>query len=178
MIITQTPFRISFLGGGTDYRPYFMEYGGSVLSTTIDKYCYITIRKLPPFFNHRSRVAYSKVESFSEIDKINHPSVRECLRFLKMNDVSITHDGDLPARTGLGTSSSFTVGLLNGLHALREEYIDSMKLSKEAIYVEQEMIKENVGVQDQIAVAYGGFNRIYFSSDDYYVRPVIISNER
>jgi len=178
MVITQTPFRISFLGGGTDYRPYFMENGGSVISTTIDKYCYINIRKLPPFFNHRSRVTYSQVENFNEIDEIDHPSVRECLRYLDMNDVSITHDGDLPAKTGLATSSAFTVGLLNGLHALRGEYIDSMTLSKEAIHVEQEMIKENVGVQDQLAVAHGGLNRIYFTSEGYFVRPIIISSER
>jgi D-glycero-alpha-D-manno-heptose-7-phosphate kinase len=178
MIITQTPYRVSFLGGGTDYKPFFMEYGGSVLSTTIDKYCYISIRELPPFFEHNMIAKYSIVETKKEWDEIQHPSIRECLRYMNLKNVSISHDGDLPARAGLASSSAFTVGLLNGLHALKGEYCDKMTLAKEAIYVEQDLIRENVGVQDQIAVAMGGLNRIYFSSEGYEVRPVILSKER
>lgn len=178
MIITKTPYRMSFLGGGTDYKPYFMEYGGSVISTTIDKYCYISARKLPPFFEHSIMAKYSYVEAVTEWDEVRHPSIRECLRYMDINDISISHDGDLPARSGLGSSSAFTVGLLNALHALKGEYCDKLSLAKQAIYVEQEMIKENVGVQDQIAVAVGGFNRISFSADGYKVRPIVISHER
>lgn len=178
MIITKTPYRMSFLGGGTDYKPYFMEYGGSVISTTIDKYCYISARRLPPFFEHSIMAKYSLVEAVSNWDDIKHPSIRECLRYMNINDISISHDGDLPARSGLGSSSAFTVGLLNALHVLKGEYCDSLSLAKEAIYVEQEMIGENVGVQDQIAVAVGGLNRISFSAEGYKVRPIIISHER
>lgn len=178
MIISQTPYRISFFGGGTDYRPYFMEYGGSVLSTTINRYCYITLRKLPPFFEHKSRLSYSKIELFSNIDELEHPSVRECLRYTGCNRVSITHDGDLPARAGLGTSSTFTVGMLNALHALKGEYVDPLTLACEAIHVEQDMIQENVGVQDQLAAAIGGLNRLYFSAEGYDYRPIILSEKR
>ena len=178
MVITKTQYRISFFGGGTDYRPYFEEYGGSVLSTTINRYCYLFVRSLPPFFEHSVSAKYSIVETVKEIDELHHPSVRECLRYMNINNVSISHDGDLPARAGLATSSAFTVGLLNGLHALKGEYIDQLSLAKEAIYIEQDLIKENVGVQDQLAVSCGGFNRIYFTADGYDVRPVIISPER
>ena len=178
MVITKTPYRISFFGGGTDYRPYFEEYGGSVLSTTINRYCYLFVRSLPPFFEHSVSAKYSIVETVKEIDELHHPSVRECLRYMNINNVSISHDGDLPARAGLATSSAFTVGLLNGLHALKGEYIDQLSLAKEAIYIEQDLIKENVGVQDQLAVSCGGFYRIYFTADGYDVRPVIISPER
>lgn len=178
MVISQTPYRISFFGGGTDYRPYFMEYGGSVLSTTIEHYCYITLRRLPPFFEHNSRLSYSKIELFDQADEVKHPAVRECLRYMNLRGVSITHDGDLPARAGLGTSSSFTVGLLNAMHALRGEFVAPLPLAKEAIHVEQDMIHENVGVQDQLAAAIGGLNRIYFNADGYDYRPVILPPER
>lgn len=178
MVISQTPYRISFFGGGTDYRPYFMEHGGSVLSTTIDRYCYLTLRRLPPFFEHNSRLSYSKIELFNSSDQVQHPAVRECLKYMNLRGVSITHDGDLPARAGLGTSSAFTVGLLNAMHALRGEFVDPLTLATEAIYVEQDMIGENVGVQDQMATAIGGLNRLYFSADGYDYRPIVLKQER
>lgn len=178
MIISRTPYRMSFFGGGTDYRPYFTEYGGSVISATINKYCYISLRPLPPFFGFKYQIKYSLCEATNEYDEIKHPSARECLRYLSVPNVSMTHDGDLPARSGLGSSSAFTVGLLNALHALRGEYIDAQKLAEEAIHIEQEMIGENVGVQDQIAVAVGGFNRLNFTSEGFEVQPLIVSQAR
>ena len=176
MIISRTPFRVSFFGGGTDYNGWFQEHKGAVLATTIDKYCYITCRYLPPFFDHKSRIIYSKIEHAHGIDDIDHPSVREVLRFLKINEgIEIHHDGDLPARTGLGSSSSFTVGLLNSLYALKGMVVTKERLAKEAIYIEQEMIKENVGCQDQTLAAYGGFNYIeFFSADNSLVRQVTL----
>ncbi|MCB9747387.1 MAG: kinase [Candidatus Omnitrophica bacterium] len=168
MIISRTPFRISFFGGGTDYPKWFENNKGAVLATTINKYCYITCRYLPPFFKHRSRIIYSKMEHVQGINDIDHPSVREVLRFLKIRQgVEIHHDGDLPARTGLGSSSSFTVGLLNGLYALIGEMPDKERLAKEAIFIEQERCKENVGCQDQMLAAYGGFNFIEFGGKDH-----------
>jgi D-glycero-alpha-D-manno-heptose-7-phosphate kinase len=166
VIITSTPLRISFFGGGTDYPIWYQEHGGSVLATTIDKRCYITCRRLPPFFEYRSRVSYTKVENVSRNDQIEHPSVRACLQFLAMNEgVEIHHVADLPARTGLGTSSAFTVGLLLGLYALREQTRDKRTLAAEAIHIEQQLLKEAVGAQDQVCAAYGGFNRINFQTD-------------
>ncbi|NQT72557.1 MAG: kinase [Chloroflexi bacterium] len=180
MIITRTPFRISFFGGGTDYPAWFLENGGSVLGTTIDKYCYITCRYLPPFFEHRHRIVYSKVEVANEIDEIWHPSVRECLKFMSISGgVEIHHDGDLPARTGLGSSSSFTVGLLHALYALKGKMPSKMQLAREAIHVEQELIKENVGCQDQVLTASGGLCRISFGYDNGIdVCPVTVHPER
>lgn len=179
MIISRTPFRVSFFGGGTDYPGWYKENKGAVLATTIDKYCYITCRYLPPFFEHKSRIIYSKMEHTHTIDEIDHPSVREVLRFLNIQDgIEIHHDGDLPARTGLGSSSSFTVGLLNSLHALRGVMPSKERLAQEAIYVEQEMIKENVGCQDQTLAAYGGFNYIEFGGANHLmVRQVTIVPE-
>ena len=166
MIITRTPLRISFFGGGTDYPVWSRQYGEAVLSTTIDKSCYITCRYLPPFFEYHSRISYSKVENVSGNELISHPSVRECLRYLQMSEgVEIHHVADLPARTGLGTSSAFTVGLLLGLHALKNQMLDKYSLAKEAIYVEQELLREAVGAQDQVSAAYGGLNRINFHTD-------------
>jgi D-glycero-alpha-D-manno-heptose-7-phosphate kinase len=166
MIITSTPFRISFFGGGTDYPAWYREHGGAVLATTINKSCYITCRRLPPFFEYHSRVSYSKVENVVRNDAIQHPSVRACLQYLGMEDgVEIHHVADLPARTGLGTSSSFTVGLLLGLYALREQMRDKRALAADAIKVEQELIGEAVGAQDQVSAAYGGFNRIDFQTN-------------
>jgi D-glycero-alpha-D-manno-heptose-7-phosphate kinase len=166
MIITSTPLRISFFGGGTDYPIWYREHGGSVLSTTIDKCSYITCRRLPPFFEYHSRISYSKVENVLRNDDIQHPSVRECLRYLGISEgVEIHHVADLPARTGLGTSSAFTVGLLLGLYALRNQMRDKQKLATEAIHVEQDLLKEAVGAQDQVSAAYGGFNRIDFGTD-------------
>jgi len=166
MVITSTPLRISFFGGGTDYPVWYREYGGAVLATTINKSCFITCRWLPPFFEYHSRISYSKVENVSKNSAIEHPSVRGCLQFLGIDEgVEIHHIADLPARTGLGTSSAFTVGLLLGLYALRDQMRDKLTLATEAIHVEQELLHEAVGVQDQVSAAYGGFNRINFHSD-------------
>jgi D-glycero-alpha-D-manno-heptose-7-phosphate kinase len=166
MIICRTPFRLSFFGGGTDYPVWYKENGGAVLGTTIDKYCYITCRYLPPFFEHKHRIVYSQIENVRAVDEIHHPSVRETLRFMGIAEgIEIHHDGDLPARSGLGSSSSFTVGLLHALYALRGIMPSKMQLAKDAIHIEQNMIKENVGSQDQVLAAFGGFNRVDFSGE-------------
>jgi D-glycero-alpha-D-manno-heptose-7-phosphate kinase len=180
MIITRTPLRISFFGGGTDYPVWFNQNGGAVLSTAIDKYCYITCRRLPPFFDYRSRVSYSKVENVANNEAIEHPSVRGCLQFLNIREgVEIHHVADLPARTGLGTSSAFTVGLLLGLYALQDRMRDKQTLAQDAIYVEQELLREAVGAQDQIIAAYGGLNRINFHRDGTFdVQPILASRNR
>jgi D-glycero-alpha-D-manno-heptose-7-phosphate kinase len=180
MIITSTPLRISFFGGGTDYPVWYRQYGGSVLSTTIDKRCYITCRWLPPFFEYHSRVSYSKVENIGRNDAIQHPSVRACLEFLGISEgVEINHVADLPARAGLGTSSAFTVGLLQGLYALRNQMRDKHALASEAIHVEQELLEESVGSQDQVSAAFGGFNRINFHTDGSIdVKRILTSKSR
>lgn len=164
MVISRTPFRVSFFGGGTDYPAWYREHGGAVLSTTIDKYCYLTCRRLPPFFEHKSRVVYSKIEMVQSNKDIEHPAARAILDYLKIDEgVEIHHDGDLPARTGLGSSSAFAVGLLHASYALRNSMVDKMRLAREAIHIEQEVLKENVGCQDQVIVAVGGLNRIDFA---------------
>jgi len=180
MIISRTPFRVSFFGGGTDYPDWFKKKKGAVLATTIDKYCYITCRYLPPFFEHKSRIIYSQMEQVQGINEIDHPAVREVLRFLKIHQgVEIHHDGDLPARTGLGSSSSFTVGLLNSLYALKGVMPTKAKLTKEAIHIEQKMCKENVGCQDQALAAHGGLNFIEFGGEEHLqVRRVTIPEQR
>ena len=179
MIISKTPFRISLFGGGTDYPGWYRENGGSVLATAIDKYCYISCRHLPPFFDHKHRIVYSKVESVKKIEEIQHPAVRAVLSKLGTNaGLEIHHDGDLPARSGLGSSSSFTVGLINALNALKGQQISKEDLAKQAIYIEQEILKENVGNQDQIRAAFGGFNRIDFNPDDSFnITPAIINKD-
>ena len=180
MIITRTPFRISFFGGGTDYPLWFSEHGGSVLSTTINKYCYITCRLLPPFFEHKHRIVYSTIESVLFIKDIKHPSVRNVLQWAKVEEgLEIHHNGDLPARSGLGSSSAFTVGLTHALHCLRGQMVSKSTLAKNAIHIEQDLIGENVGSQDQVAAAFGGFNRIDFHRDSTFnVYPVIIPIQR
>jgi D-glycero-alpha-D-manno-heptose-7-phosphate kinase len=180
MIISRTPFRISFFGGGTDYPAWYREHGGAVLATTIDKYCYLSCRYLPPFFEHRIRIVYSKIENCQSVDEIGHPSVREVLRYLKVErGVEIHHDGDLPARSGMGSSSAFTVGLLNALYALKGEMANKHQLAKESIDIEQNWLRENVGSQDQVATAYGGLNHINFlPNGEISVRPVTIATER
>jgi len=180
MTISRTPFRISFFGGGTDYPVWYRGNKGAVLSTTIDKYCYITARYLPPFFPHKYRIAYSKIETVKTINEILHPAVRAILNFLKIDKgVEIHHDGDLPARAGLGSSSAFAVGLLNSLYALKGIIPTKDKLAKEAIYIERDVLKENVGSQDQAAVAFGGFNKINFTgNDEIKVEPITIAEER
>jgi D-glycero-alpha-D-manno-heptose-7-phosphate kinase len=180
MIVSKTPFRISFFGGGTDYPAWSRENGGAVLGTTIDKYCYISVRRLPPFFNYKYRVAYSKIETVSAIDDIVHPSVRETLRWSKIEEgLEIHHDGDLPARSGLGSSSSFTVGLINALNAFRSRATSDGELAQTAIMLEQDVMKEAVGSQDQILASYGGLNHIVFRTDETYdLNPVIAPKER
>jgi D-glycero-alpha-D-manno-heptose-7-phosphate kinase len=182
MIITRTPYRISFFGGGTDYPAHYKNHGGSVLATTIDKYCYISLRKLPPFFDHKHRIVYSAIENVVDVDQIKHPAVRECLKYAKISDgLEIHHDGDLPARSGLGSSSSFTVGLLHSLFAYKERFISKSDLAEAAIYVEQEMINENVGSQDQTLASYGGLNQVKFnciSGTHLDVTPLCINRSR
>jgi D-glycero-alpha-D-manno-heptose-7-phosphate kinase len=180
MIITRTPFRISFFGGGTDFREWYSKNEGCVLSTSIDKYCYISARKLPPFFDHDYRVVYSKIETVKQINDIEHPSVREVLKYLKINyPLEIHYDGDLPARSGIGSSSSFTVGLLKSLFALNGQIISNQALAQIAVDIEQNHIGEIVGSQDQIAASYGGFNKITFHKDgNFSVEPIILKNNR
>ena len=180
MIVSRTPFRISFFGGGTDYPSWYREHGGAVLATTIDKYCYLTCRYLPPFFEHRYRLVYSRIENCHEIQEITHPAAREVLRFMQMaRGVEIHHDGDLPARSGMGSSSAFTVGLLNALYALKGQMPSKHQLAMESIQVEQEMVKETVGSQDQVMAAYGGFNHVSFHSNgEITVRPVALAYDR
>jgi D-glycero-alpha-D-manno-heptose-7-phosphate kinase len=173
MIITKTPYRISFFGGGTDHPEWFRENKGAVLATTFDKYCYISVRRLPQFFDHKYRIVYSEIESVKNINQIQHPSVRETLKYFNCHQgLEIHHDGDLPARSGLGSSSSFTVGLINAMRAFKGLHSSSFELAEAAIHIEQNLIKECVGSQDQISAAYGGFNEIRFHSDDTYtVKP-------
>ncbi len=180
MIISRTPFRVSFFGGGTDYPIWYRENCGAVLGATIDKYCYITCRYLPPFFEHKHRIVYSQTEFAQDIDEISHPAVRETLRFVGITQgMEIHHDGDLPARTGLGSSSSFTVGLLHALYALKGIMPSKMQLAQDAIHIEQNMIKENVGSQDQVFAAFGGLSRIDFSKEHHIeVQPITIRQER
>lgn len=178
MIITKTPFRMSFFGGGTDMPAFFNEHGGAVLSTTFDKYCYVTVRHLPPFFDYTSELVYSRIERVDRIEKIEHPLVRNCIKFLDMHELRVNYESDLPARTGLGTSSSFAVGLLNAFYALKGKHASKKQLADEAIYVERELCKESGGWQDQIAAAFGGFNRIDFKDNGYKVSPIIISSGR
>jgi D-glycero-alpha-D-manno-heptose-7-phosphate kinase len=180
VIITRTPYRVSFFGGGTDYPAWIREHGGAVLATAIDKYCYITCRRLPPFFEHKHRIVYSLIESVSSNDQIKHPAVRAALQSENVTEgLEIHHDGDLPARSGLGSSSSFTVGLVHALHALRGNMSNRNQLAKAAIHIEQDLLQENVGSQDQIIAAYGGLNYVQFRHDGTFdVTPVIVPLER
>ena len=180
MIITKTPYRVSFFGGGSDYPDWFHEHGGEVLSTTIDCYSYVTCRYLPGFYKDKYRVAYRRVENVSNIEEIEHPVVRASLKYLGIDEgLSIHHDGDLPACSGMGSSSTFTVGLLAALYAYKGVYCSPKELADRAIYIEQTVLQECVGIQDQIASAYGGFNYIKINQNGtYHVRPVILSTEK
>ena len=178
MIITKTPFRMSFFGGGTDMESYFKENGGAVISTTFDKYCYVNVRHLPRFFDYSTELSYSKTERVTSVDDIEHPAIRNAMKWLDMHEIRLSYEADLPARSGLGTSSSFAVGMLNAFYALKGKYADKKRLADEAIYLERVLCNEAGGWQDQIAASYGGFNRINFSADGYEVLPVIISPER
>ena len=178
MIITQTPFRMSFFGGGTDIESFFKKYGGAVISTTFDKYCYVNVRHLPRFFDYTTEISYSRTERVTDIQDIKHPAVRNAMEMLDMHELRLTYEADLPARSGLGTSSSFAVGMLNAFYALKGKYADKKKLADEAIYLERKLCQEMGGWQDKIAAAYGGLNRINFNADGYEVKPIIISPER
>ena len=178
MIITQTPFRMSFFGGGTDLPAFFNEHGGAVLSTSFDKYCYVNVRHLPRFFDYSSEISYSRLERVTDVNDIRHPAVREAMKYLDMREIRLTYEADLPARSGLGTSSSFAVGMLNAFYALKGKYADKKKLADDAIYLERVLCNEAGGLQDQIAASFGGFNRINFHADGYTVNPVILSPQR
>ena len=178
MIITKTPFRMSFFGGGTDMESFFKENGGSVLSTTFDKYCYVNVRHLPRFFEYSTELSYSKTERVTNIDDIEHPAIRNAMKMLDMHEIRLTYEADLPARSGLGTSSSFAVGMLNAFYALKGKYASKKQLADEAIYLERVLCNEAGGWQDQIAASFGGFNRIDFNADGYTVHPVIVSPQR
>lgn len=178
MIITKTPFRMSFFGGGTDMEDFFKENGGAVLSTTFDKYCYVNVRHLPRFFDYSTELSYSKTERVTEIENIQHPAIRNAMQMLDMHEIRLTYEADLPARSGLGTSSSFAVGMLNAFYALKGKYASKKQLADEAIYLERVLCNEAGGWQDQIAASFGGFNRINFNANGYEVLPIIISPER
>lgn len=178
MVITKTPFRMSFFGGGTDMQDFFKDNGGAVLSTTFDKYAYVTVRHLPRFFDYSTDLTYSVTERVKSVDEIQHPAIRNAMKMLDMHEIRMTYDADLPARSGLGTSSSFAVGMLNAFYALKGKYASKKKLADEAIYLERVLCNEAGGWQDQIAASYGGLNRINFKGNDYEVLPIIISPER
>lgn len=178
MIITQTPFRMSFFGGGTDFPGFYKEHGGAVISTTFDKYCYVNVRHLPRFFDYSTELSYARTERVTDVEDIEHPAIREAMKYLDMHEIRLTYEADLPARSGLGTSSSFAVGMLNAFYALKGKYADKRKLADDAVYLERTLCKESGGIQDQIAASFGGFNRINFDADGYSVNPVIISPER
>ncbi|MCL2182249.1 MAG: kinase [Chitinispirillia bacterium] len=178
MIITKTPFRMSFFGGGTDFPEFYREHGGAVLVTTFDKYCYVNVRRLPPFFDYSTELSYSVIERVGDIGDIRHPAIREAMKYLDMRDIRLTYEADLPARSGLGTSSSFAVGMLSAFYALTGKHKSNRQLADDAIYLERTLCSETGGVQDQIAAAFGGFNRIEFNENGYTVNPLIISNAR
>ena len=180
MLVTRTPYRISLFGGGTDYPKWYREHGGAVLGFAINRYCYISLRPLPPFFEHKHRIVYSRIETVREIAEIEHPSVRAVLQESGVTEgLEIHHDGDLPARSGIGSSSSFTVGLIHALRAYAGRMSSKRELAEEAARIEQDVIGESVGNQDQVWAAYGGLNRIDFHRDgSYLVAPVVVSRER
>lgn len=178
MIITKTPFRMSFFGGGTDMPAFFNEHGGAVISTTFDKYCYVNVRHLPPFMPYISELVYSKFERVNQIDEIVHPLIRECMRLHDIHEIRLTYEGDLPARTGLGTSSTFAVGMLNAFCALKGKMMSKHQLAEEAIHVERDILQEHGGWQDQVAAAFGGLNRIDFADNQFKVTPIIIHPDR
>ena len=178
MIITRTPFRMSFFGGGTDLPSHFLKHGGAVLGTTFDKYCYVSVRHLTAFFDYSTELVYSKTERVRCVDQIQHPAIREAMRMVGVNDIRLSYEADLPARSGLGTSSSFAVGMLSALHGIKGEFRDKRALADEAIHLERDLCHEAGGWQDQIAASFGGMNRIDFDSEGYRVTPIIMSTKR
>ena len=169
---------MSFFGGGTDMESFFREHGGAVLSTTIDKYCYVNVRHLPRFFDYSTELAYSKIERVTNVSDIMHPAIRNAMQMMDMHEIRLDYEADLPARSGLGTSSSFAVGMINAFYALKGKYADKRKLADDAIRLERVLCNEAGGWQDQIAASFGGLNKIVFDADGYEVYPVIISPER
>lgn len=178
MIITKTPFRMSFFGGGTDMPTFFNKFRGAVISTTFDKYCYVNVRHMPPFHPYISELVHNRFERVNDIEEIEHPLIRECMRLHDIHEIRLTYEGDLPARTGLGTSSTFAVGMLNAFCALKGKMMSKRQLAQEAIHVERDILKEHGGWQDQVAAAYGGLNRIDFKDGDFEVHPIVIAPER
>ena len=178
MIVTRTPMRMSFFGGGTDFPEFYEEYGGAVISSTFDKYCYVTVRHLPRFFDYVSELCYSKIERVQKTSEIRHPLIREAMNWLDMREIRLAYEADLPARTGLGTSSAFAVGMLSAFHSMKGQFVSKKKLADEAIYLERTLCNEAGGVQDQVATAYGGLNKIVFNNQGYNVNPIIICPER
>lgn len=178
MVITKTPFRMSFFGGGTDIEDYFRQYGGAVLSTTFDKYCYVNVRHLPRFFDYSTELVYANIERVQTLEEIRHPAIRNAMKMLDMREMRLSYEADLPARSGLGTSSSFAVGMLHAFYTLKGKAVDKKRLADEAIYLERVLCGESGGWQDQIAASFGGLNRIDFNENGYRVNPVIISNAR
>lgn len=178
MIITKTPFRMSFFGGGTDVEAFFRQHTGAVISTTFDKYCYVNVRYLPPFFDYATELSYAQIERVNDLDQIKHPVIRNAMRMLDVHRLRLGYEADLPARSGLGTSSSFAVGMLNAFHALKGQEVDKRSLADEAIYLERVLCSEQGGWQDQVAAAFGGFNRIDFHDRTYEVRPLDLLPER
>lgn len=178
LIIAQTPFRMSFFGGGTDIPDYFIDNGGAVISSSIDKYCYVNVKKLSPFFDYRNELVYSKIERVGAINEIEHPAIREAMRHWGLDGIRLTYEADLPARSGLGTSSSFAVGMINAFYALKGQYVSKRMLADNAIYLERSLCNEAGGLQDQIAAAFGGLNKITFWNGGYKVEPIVISKER
>lgn len=169
---------MSFFGGGTDIPVFFNEHGGAVISTTFDKFCYVIVRHMPPFHPYISELVHNRFERVNRIDEIEHPLIRECMRLHDIHEIRLTYEGDLPARSGLGTSSTFAVGMLNAFCALKGKMMSKRQLAQEAIHVERDVLKEYGGWQDQVAAAYGGLNRIDFNNHDFSVKPIIISPER
>jgi len=169
---------MSFFGGGTDMPIFFNEYGGAVISISFDKYCYVNVRHMPPFHPYISELVHNRFERVNQWNEIEHPLIRECMRLHDIHEIRLTYEGDLPARTGLGTSSSFAVGMLNAFCALKGKMMSKRALAEEAIHVERDILKEQGGWQDQIAAAYGGLNRIDFHDNDFSVHPIIIHPER
>ncbi len=178
MIVSRTPVRMSFFGGGTDFPEFFNEYSGSVISTTFDKYCYVNVRHLPELFEYKSYLAYAQIEKVNSVDEIKHPAIRNAMEWLKLERIAMNYDADLPAKTGLGTSSAFSVGLLNALYTMQGITKTKRELADDAIHLERVLCDEDGGIQDQIAASFGGFNRIDFTRDGYTVRPVDFSEKR
>ena len=178
MIISQTPVRMSFFGGGTDFTDFFNEHSGAVISTTIDKYCHVNVREMPDMYDYKTYLSYAQIEKVNSVDEIKHPAIRNAMKWLKLEKICLNYDADLPSKTGLGTSSAFSVGLLNSLYTMQGITKTKRELADDAIYLERVLCMEDGGIQDQIAASFGGFNRIDFSRDGYTVTPLEFSEER